>query len=111
EAEPVAEALDVGSGSAVAERVAELVPGMIRDLGANPLDGSVLLLESTQHVVDRLAAVVSVGGTGGKEGGGEPRRAEALAQREASADVEGGLEAEEHRVGVEERHARVADVV
>ena len=61
--------------------------------------------------MDRLADVVPVGDPVAQDVGEELARAEALAQGDRGAGPERGLEAQEHRVGVEQGHAGVADVV
>jgi hypothetical protein len=112
EAEPLHEALDVGRGGAVPEGVAELVPGVVRHLGRDPLlVAAVLLLDRAEHVVHGLADVVPVRHAELEAVGHEARRGEALAHRERAAHVERGMKAQVERVRVEERHARVADVV
>ena len=83
-----------------------------RDFSEDPLFVSaVLLLDRAEHVVHWFTDVVPVRDSVLEDVGHKAAGAETLAHRDARADFEGGVEAEEHRVRVEERHAGVAAVV
>jgi hypothetical protein len=85
---------------------------MSRHLGEDALlVAAVLLLEGAEDVVHRLADVVPEADAVAQHVRHEAAGAEAVAHGEAPAHEEGGREADEEGVRVEERHARVADVV
>src|SRR5437879_492345 len=106
EAESSDEAVDVGRRRAVADRVAQMIVGVIRDLGDDArLVAAVLLLERREDVVHRLADVVPVRHAVAEDVGHELAGAEALVHPDAAADPEGRHAPDEHRVRVKERHA------
>ena len=98
-AEPLDEPCHVGLGRLVSECPAQRVDGIVGELGGG------------QDVRERLPDIVEVGHPVAPDVDEELRGAEPLAQGDGGSGGQGGRPTGHQRIGVEERHGQVADVV
>ncbi len=106
-----AEPVDDLAAEAPGERRDVPVAGLVAEREPQRVVGIVGLLGGGEHVGERLAHVVHVRRAVAAYVGDEPARGELLRQRHAAAGRECGTPSRHHRVGVEQRHRDVEDVV
>ncbi|MCZ7619475.1 MAG: hypothetical protein M5U32_14650 [Myxococcota bacterium] len=101
-----------GGAAPVPDRVAQTVAWISSHFSEDAiLVPVVLLLDRAEHVVDRLAHVVPERHAVLQDVRHELTGAEPLSEHQTAADLEGGMQTQEQRIGVEQRHAGIATIL